>query len=234
MPVADGSAEYEEAHRALHAEYGDQAGAGPPVAEAQALHLIHATLAGLRAGGVTGAGAESSAPVLAALVLLRHLREDLAAWEPELIAAARESGISWAALAPALGVTSRQAAERRYLRLRPSDSGESTGEERVRAERDRRAGERAVSQWARENSAPLRQLAGQVSALTGLSSTAQASVDLVQRALTEDDPATLLSPLADAQSHLEPSHPSLAQQIGDITERTEALRSDTRDRRRAH
>src|SRR3954454_3421946 len=105
--------------------------------------------------------------LLAALAVLRLLREELAAWEPELITAARAAGASWVALAPALGVASRQAAERRYLRLRPSDTGEATGEARVRAERDRRAGDRAVAGWARENSATLRELAGQVSAATG-------------------------------------------------------------------
>src|SRR3954451_15992176 len=80
------------------------------------------------------------ADALAALTLLRHLREELAEWEPRLIAAARSHGASWIQLAPALGVASRQAAERRYLRLRPDDTGEATtGEQRVRAERDRRA-----------------------------------------------------------------------------------------------
>src|SRR5437763_16030294 len=60
---------------------------------------------------------------LAALTLLRHLREELAEWEPRLIAAAREHGASWIQLAPALGVASRQAAERRYLRPRPDRTG---------------------------------------------------------------------------------------------------------------
>lgn len=158
--------------------------------------------------------------VLAALSVLRTLREQLAAWEPELITAARAAGASWAALAPALGVASRQAAERRYLRLRPSTTGETTGEGRVRAERDRRAGDRAVATWARENSASLRELAGQVSAATGPSG--------VRDALGTDDPAALLTPLADAQPALEADHAPLAARIESITEHADRLRKDAR------
>src|SRR3954454_8557222 len=113
------------------------------------------------------AGVADQDQLLTALAGLRLLREELAGWEPELITAARAAGASWVALAPALGVASRQAAERRYLRLQPSHTGERTGEARVDAERDRRAGDRAVAGWARENSATLRELAGQVSAATG-------------------------------------------------------------------
>lgn len=174
---------------------------------------------------------ENGAEVLAALIALRQIREQLAAWEPELIAAARERGVSWASLAPALGVTSRQAAERRYLRLRPSATGEPTGEARVRAERDKRAGERAVARWARQNSGSLRQLAGQVSALEDLTAPARKHVDVVQRALADDDPTTLLSPLADAQSHIAADHTALADQIRSVTEHTEQLRRDTLGRR---
>ena len=158
--------------------------------------------------------------VLAALEVLRRLREQLATWEPELITAARAAGASWVDLAPALGVASRQAAERRYLRLRPSSTGEPTGEGRVRAERDRRAGDRAVASWARENSATLRELAGQVSAATGAGT--------VRDALADDDPTALLSPLANAQPGLAADHAPLAARIESITEHTERLRRDAR------
>jgi hypothetical protein len=170
--------------------------------------------------------------VLDALIRLRRLREELAGWEPELIAAGRRLGISWAELAPALGVASRQAAERRYLRLRPSESGAVTADARVRAERDRRASERAVTEWARENSASLRQLAGQVSALDNLGSAAQERIDLVQRALADDDAAALLQPLSRAQSHLQPTHPDLADQINAMAEAADQLRRDVQGRRR--
>jgi hypothetical protein len=108
-----------------------------------------------------GTGAVNSVDVLAALAELRVVQGRLAAWEPLLIGAARDRGVSWAAIAPALGVASRQAAERRYLRLNPhaTDQESMTGEQRVQAARDRRAGDRAVTQWARDNAARLRRLA---------------------------------------------------------------------------
>ncbi|MGW3852971.1 HSP18 transcriptional regulator, partial [Streptomyces fagopyri] len=58
-------------------------------------------------------------PALSALLMLREIREQLAGWESGLIETARRQGASWADLAGPLGVASRQAAERRYLRLRP-------------------------------------------------------------------------------------------------------------------
>src|SRR6476469_9646287 len=58
----------------------------------------------------------------AALLLLRELREQLAHWEPALIETAREAGAGWADLAHPLGVSSRQAAERRYLRVRRGEA----------------------------------------------------------------------------------------------------------------
>ncbi|MFI9383421.1 HSP18 transcriptional regulator [Kutzneria sp. NPDC052558] len=171
------------------------------------------------------------ADALAALTLLRHLREELAEWEPRLIAAARAHGASWIQLAPALGVASRQAAERRYLRLRPDGTGvATTGEQRVRAERDRRAGDRAVDRWARDNAIGLRQLAAQVSALAGdetLVGDAQQHVEAVTAALGEPDTATLLGPLSEARSHLRPSHPELADKIEHVTGEGEQARRPT-------
>jgi hypothetical protein len=170
----------------------------------------------------SGAGRISSAQFLVALALLRDLREHIAAWEPELIDAARSRGVSWAQLAPALGVASRQAAERRALRLRPTPGGDAlTGDQRVRAERDKRAGQRAVNAWAREHTADLRALAGQVGALGHLPNAAR---DHLRTALGRDDPATLLGPLSDARPHLAAAHPALAEQIDQVTQRTTALR----------
>lgn len=193
---------------------------------ARALALVQAVLDEVRRG--------PDAPpdeVLTGLTVLRHLRDELSAWEPELITAAREQGTSWASIAPALGVTSRQAAERRYLRLRPSGTGETTGEQRVRAERDKRAGDRAVAHWARQNKAELRRLAGQVSAVEGLDAAAQAQVDQVQEALGRDDAAELLAPLAHARDHLRADHAGLADQIHTMTRHTDRLRQDSRQRR---
>src|SRR5690242_17166340 len=86
--------------------------------------------------------AASPDELLDALTTLRRVRGELAAFEPALIAAARAGGVSWQALAPALGVASRQAAERRYLRstAAPTDELGATRDTRVQAERDRRAG----------------------------------------------------------------------------------------------
>jgi hypothetical protein len=158
--------------------------------------------------------------VLAALMVLRELRDELSGWEPRLIEAARALGTSWADLAPALGVASRQAAERRYLRVRRT--GESgTGDERVQAERDRRAGDKAVAAWARENAAVLRMLAAQVGP----------HAEQVRRALGGEDAAGLLGPLADAGPGLRAGHPGLADQIAEIGEQADQLRTDARHRR---
>ncbi|MEU4605648.1 hypothetical protein AB0F43_21915 [Kribbella sp. NPDC023972] len=182
----------------------------------------------LRAGGRVAPGMVSSLDVLAALAELRDVQDQLAAWEPLLIGAARDRGVSWAAIAPAIGVASRQAAERRYLRLNPhtTDQEGMTGEQRVQAARDRRAGERAVAQWARENAAGLRRLAAQITALDDLDSATQESVDRVLHALGDSDTAALLTPLAEAGARLENSHPTLAGQIADITMTTDQLRTE--------
>lgn len=171
----------------------------------------------------------SSDDVLAALAGLRAVQDQLASWEPLLIGAARARGASWAAIAPALGVASRQAAERRYLRLNPhtTDPAGMTGEERVQAARDRRAGDRAVNQWARTNAARLRRLAAQITALDDLDATTQEAVDRVFAALGENDTATLLTPLADAGAKLHDTHPTLAEQAADITTTTNQLRHPT-------
>ena len=109
----------------------------------------------------------------------------------------------------------RQSAERRYLRLRTSPEGTTAGtrEQRVAAERDRRAGDKAVAGWARDNAAGLRQLAGQIGALTDLGSGADADLAALRTALGHDDAADLLEPLAEAGSHLKAAHPGLSDQV---------------------
>ncbi|MFY1692604.1 hypothetical protein [Plantactinospora sp. WMMB782] len=168
--------------------------------------------------------------VLDALVLLRQLRAELESWEPRLIAAARQRGASWAELAPALGVASRQAAERRYLRLRPAgqNAGAGTRDDRVRAERDRRAGDRATARWARDNGADLRQLAGQIAALTDLDTAARPSLDRLHDALGGADPNALLRPLADAEQHLRADHPALAARVEAMNEHLDEVRERIR------
>ena len=196
-----------------------------------ALHRIRRVLddLGSRSASTTSADGVAAdvvaADVVAALTELREIREHIATWEPELVAAARDRGVSWAALAPALGVGSRQAAERRFLRLQPSSSGEETGEERVRAERDRRAGDRAVTSWARGNAVSLRRLAAQVlSADEPRTAAGRRRTEQVHEALADDDPALLLNPLPAVCDNLDEQHARLAEQIRSVTEKGERVR----------
>jgi hypothetical protein len=182
------------------------------------------------------AGAEAgdaAAEALTALEALHRLREQLLAWEPALIEAARDGGASWARLAPVLGVTSRQAAERRYLRLRPGKDAGLTREQRVQATRDERAGDRAVAEWARANASELRQIAGQVSALSGLTTSALRDAKTLATSLTEDDPASLIEPLADMHSHLVDDHAHLAAQVDALGRKVSRVRRETQRRRDA-
>ncbi|MFJ6794895.1 HSP18 transcriptional regulator [Streptomyces sp. NPDC091268] len=169
-------------------------------------------------------------PALAALLMLREVREQLAGWESGLIETARGQGASWADLAGPLGVASRQAAERRYLRLRPGAAG-STGEERVQATRDTRAADRTVTAWARDNAADLRRLAGQVTSLADLPPSADDALGDLNRALAHDDAARLVRPLTATRSHLRPQDGDLAERIDAVSRHTEHLRRTTHDRR---
>ncbi|MEU9987679.1 type III effector protein [Streptomyces sp. NPDC048045] len=153
---------------------------------------------------------------LASLMLLRQVREQLAGWETGLIETARGAGASWADLAQPLGVASRQAAERRYLRGRPGPAG-TTGEQRVQATRERRAAERTNANWARRNAADLRRIAGQIAALTDLPTTARLPLSQLHAALAYDDPAELIRPLNATRPHLATTHPDLAAQLDTLT-----------------
>jgi hypothetical protein len=171
-------------------------------------------------------GSGDAEQTLEALTALRRTREELALLEPRLIAAAREQGASWARLAPALGVTSRQAAERRFLRLRPHADAELTREQRVQAARDRRAGDRAVATWARANAAELRRLAGQISALSDLSGAGRRHGRTLHAALTTDDPAQLIEPLGDLTGHLG-HHTELAAEVDAVGRKVSRVRRET-------
>ncbi|MFF4575042.1 type III effector protein [Streptomyces sp. NPDC001410] len=153
---------------------------------------------------------------LASLMLLRQVREQLAGWETGLIETARDAGASWADLAHPLGVASRQAAERRYLRGRPGPAG-TTGEQRVQATRERRAAERTTAHWARHNAADLRRIAGQITALTDLPATARLPLSQLHAALAYDDPAELIRPLNATRPHLTTTHPDLVAQLDTLT-----------------
>ncbi|MGW0971941.1 type III effector protein [Streptomyces sp. NPDC002516] len=153
---------------------------------------------------------------LASLLLLRQVREQLAGWETGLIETARDAGASWADLAQPLGVTSRQAAERRYLRGRPGPAG-TTGEQRVTATRRARAADRTAAAWARRNAADLRRLAGQITTLADLPPAARRPVSQLHAALAHDDPADLIGPLTATRPHLAAAHPDLAARLDTLT-----------------
>ncbi|MYS86234.1 hypothetical protein [Embleya scabrispora] len=183
------------------------------LAAAAALEAIDRAVRTAQDGDVEPARAsEGPEQALASLLLLREIRERLAGWESGLIETARDAGASWADLAQPLGVASRQAAERRYLRSRPGPAG-STGEERVTATRERRAADRAAGVRARDNAADLRRLASQITALTDLPAGSRAPLGRLDRALGDDDPAALIAPLAATRSHLSADHPDLVARI---------------------
>ncbi|MCX4647536.1 MULTISPECIES: type III effector protein [unclassified Streptomyces] len=164
-----------------------------------------------RAADPAGAGTGPQ-QVLASLLLLRQVREQLAGWETGLIETARHAGASWADLAHPLGVASRQAAERRYLRNRPGPAG-TTGEQRVQATRERRAADRTHTAWARDNAAALRRLAGQITALTDLPPASRTPLVQLDAALAHNDPEALIHPLAATRPYLTGAHPRLATQL---------------------
>ena len=188
------------------------------------LAVVTAALAAT-AESTAGGAPVSPAELLDALVLLRWAQAELAGIEPILIGAARAAGVSWQVIAPALGVASRQAAERRYLRVTsgPANQPGTTRDDRVQAERDRRAGHRAVAQWANDNTADLRQLAGQVTALTDLDASATEAVGQLHDALGGPDASSLPALLAAAHDHL-PHHPDLAARIDTVTAHADRIR----------
>jgi len=215
-------------HKALHTARTTPDGTSPDAPDAP--DRAGSEQPGPKTGPETGPET-SSEQALAALLLLREAREQLAEWEPGLIEAARCAGASWADLAHPLGVSSRQAAERRYLRVRPGHPG-STGEERVQATRDRRAADRTVTTWAHANAAGLRQLAGQITALTDLPAAARAPIAELTTALADNDPAALVAPLRGTHPHLAPDHPDLAARVDDLARHTDRLRRHSGDQRR--
>ncbi|MFG1665027.1 type III effector protein [Streptomyces sp. Y7] len=188
------------------------------LAAAAALQAIDDALHAARqdAPGAAEADDVGSEQALASLLLLRHVREQLAGWESGLIETARQAGASWADLAHPLGVASRQAAERRYLRNRPGPAG-TTGEQRVQATRERRAAERTTASWARRHAADLRGIAGRITALTDLPTDARFPLSQLRAALAHDDPTELIRPLSATRPHLTKTHPDLVAQLDKLT-----------------
>ncbi|MFE9538197.1 type III effector protein [Streptomyces sp. NPDC006691] len=168
--------------------------------------------------GTSDAAGPSPEQALASLMLLRQVREQLAGWETGLIEAARDAGASWAELAHPLGVASRQAAERRYLRGRPGPAG-TTGEQRVQATRIRRAADRDAATWARVNAADLRRVAGQITALADLTPEARPAQAALHAALGAADAAELIAPLAGMRPYLDARHAVLVESLDAVEDR---------------
>jgi hypothetical protein len=81
----------------------------PPAPESRDLAVVTAAIAATAHAvqqPATDSAAMKPAELLHALILLRWAQTELAGLEPTLIAAARAAGLSWQALAPALGVAS--------------------------------------------------------------------------------------------------------------------------------
>ncbi|MFD8740055.1 type III effector protein [Streptomyces sp. NPDC059618] len=197
-------------------------------ATASALEAIAQAIQTARTADAASTDVPESA--IAALLLLREVREQLAHWEPVLIETARGAGASWSDLAHPLGVSSRQAAERRYLRVRPGEAG-TTKEQRVQATRGRRAADRSVMSWANDHAASLRQLAGAITALPDLPATATDALAALHSALGDSDPVHLLGPLSETAPHLRPAHPDLADRVTDIGRHTGEMRESEQRQR---
>ncbi|WP_190137840.1 hypothetical protein [Streptomyces longispororuber] len=113
----------------------------------------------------------SETDALAALLVVRTLRDKLLLDEQRLIAAARRQGVTWTRLAAALEVRTRQSAERRYLQLR-RDLDDIVGHpltqnervEAARTHRDRKAEQR----WAVDHQVAIVALARRLAAVPGL------------------------------------------------------------------
>ncbi|MFF4234051.1 hypothetical protein [Streptomyces sp. NPDC001820] len=142
----------------------------------------------------------SDTDLLAGLLVIRALREKLVTDERRFIAEARRRRITWARLASAMELGSRQAAERRYLQLR-TDLDELAGSrltqservEHARDQRDRRS-ERA---WAIKHAHEIRALAHRLLAVPDLQERADRSANAQksnERSLRDAEAAGLPAP----------------------------------------
>ncbi|MFF4542166.1 hypothetical protein [Streptomyces aureus] len=124
----------------------------------------------------------ADADVLAALLVIRMLREKLDHDELKLTSLARAKRITWARIAQWQELSGRQAAERRHLQLsraytRPDGTVPRTQSERVEQARERRS-RHAEREWARQHAQRIRHIAAQLAAIGNL----QERVDRSQEA----------------------------------------------------
>jgi hypothetical protein len=101
------------------------------------------------------------ADALDGLAVIRALRADLDRDELSLIRMARGAGASWQGIAHASGITSRQGAEQRALRLEAERAG---GQRLEPPARHRRRSARREEAWLRRNTVRIRQTATEITA----------------------------------------------------------------------
>jgi hypothetical protein len=131
-----------------------------------------------RALGLLHPGATET-DILAALLVIRVLRDKLNTDELMLISLARSQHITWARIAGALEMKNRQSAERRHLQLsqahpRVDGTLPRTQSERVEDARERRS-RRAERDWARRNARTIRATAETLTSIPDLQQRADRS-----------------------------------------------------------
>lgn len=124
----------------------------------------------------------SETDILAALLVTRVLRDKMNTDELMLITLARSRGITWARIADALELKSRQSAERRHLQLsqstRADGSQPRTQNERVESARERRS-RRAEREWALRHAEIIRTMAQELTAIPDIQERANRSQEAV-------------------------------------------------------
>ncbi|MER7750181.1 hypothetical protein ABT013_33485 [Streptomyces bacillaris] len=143
----------------------------------------------------------SETDVLAALLVLGTLRDKLLDDELMLITLARSYGVTWARIADALEMKSRQSAERRHLQLSQSTRADGTRprtqNERVEHTRERRR-RRAERDWALINAGIIHTTALALTAIP----------DLQERANRSPEAALVAAPVK--QDGTAPEHVDMA------------------------
>ncbi|MCY0947288.1 hypothetical protein [Streptomyces antarcticus] len=199
------------ADKLLQERYGDEHSGryGAPLPPEEAIASVLAALGGYAAQGQEPPEVPAE-DVLAALSQTDEARQRLDSRELRLITAARARGASWQAVADALGLATRQAAEGRALRL---ERGAQTDRGRdVASQRLDKARGRAAEAWCVENADRVREVAEQIydtAGAWGLGSLEHAGVrgtlhGIGEFLATDADPVRLVGLLSSARYHLVP------------------------------
>ncbi|MDH6710775.1 hypothetical protein P3T27_007526 [Kitasatospora sp. MAA19] len=152
MPVDPESQQQlrEAAEERLRARYGS----GQPLIPTRAMNAVRGASLGLGLPAGEPAPEVPAGDLLAALTQVGEAQHDLDVLEHDLIAGARERGATWQQIADHLGLTSRQAAENRALRL--ERAVQARGDRYVERQREDRARQRNGESWCRAHEQQLR------------------------------------------------------------------------------